>query len=240
MAVLTKYLRTNLSMSASYSDHSPGVGLEAWGPWGVSYVRRGQGSCTRRSEGVTSNTPTGLYRLALHPSVVLLRPQLLRPAGRSFAIIRPSGLPPVPDSGFPRPRCYRGMTVGEQLPEGSPRIDNGVTHHFGKKLLVSHHVPGVQSPLRPSLVNGWLRACIASICAGAEVPLVPPFLFLGTRRLEPPSRAWSLCLGHGAVKSSPLTTTVFTHPGISTDFSTSVNYPLTRHTHPLPSGGNHA
>jgi hypothetical protein len=175
------YVRTNYPMTAYILDHSPGVVGEPWafGGLGGGPAVQTKGAIRDCLKGVTSNTPTGLYRLALHPSVVLLWPQLLRPAGRSLTVMRPSGLPSVPGSGFPRPRCYRGMTVGERLPEGSPRIDNGVTHHFGKKLLVSTEVHGVQSLPPTHLLEKGTRVVAPTKVGGWEwrCHTVPPFFF---------------------------------------------------------------
>jgi hypothetical protein len=205
--VLTKDVRTYLPMFAFILDHSPRGGRRAWVPLGPSFSFLDQGGCTRRSEGVTSNTPTGLYRLALHPSAVLLWLQHQKPAGCSLTVMHPSGLPPETGSGFPRPRCYRVVRS-----ESSPQrvvlgFDNGVTHLFGKKLLVSTACTGVRS-----LLSAW------KIRQEWRCHMVPPFFFLGHG--EAPSRAGSLCLALGVVKDYPLPTTVFTHPELSTGFYT--------------------
>jgi hypothetical protein len=216
------YVRTNYPMTAFILDHSPGVVGEPWvlrGPGGNPAVQT-KGAIRDCLKGVTSNTPTGLYRLALHPSVVLLWPQLLRPAGRSLTVMRPSGLPSVPGSGFPRPRCYRGMTVGERLPEGSPRIDNGVTHHFGKKLLVSTACHGVRS-LPSGITNR----------TGAEVPSGASVLLLRGLPLHP--RPESIRLATIGVKRFPLTYKGFsTNKTIHRDIHT-CELTSNRHTHQL-------
>jgi hypothetical protein len=140
-------------MTAFILDHSPRGGRESRGLWGLPLTPEAKGANRDGLKGVTSNTPTGLYRLALHPSAVLLWLQHQKPAGRSLTVMHPSGLPSEPGSGFPRPRCYQM----ERLESSPQRVvlgfDNGMTHHFGKKLLVSTEVYGVLS-LPPGIKSG--------------------------------------------------------------------------------------